>query len=343
MIVTIRHLFKIFTSTKLCNNKTNPTQLLNGKPGLSSYRGTERFELMEKIGDGAFSNVFKARDITTGQLVAIKVAQKRKQVKSGHLLKKRSKCTDVLKEVQIMHRLHHPNIVQLVHFMESKHDYYLVLDLCDGGELYHQIIRLTYFSEDLARHVICQVASGVRYLHEECGIVHRDIKPENILIEPIPILPCKQLTMDEEGKQDEGEFIHGKGGGGIGKVKLADFGLSKVIQGTETLTPCGTMGYTAPEVVTDRRYSKSVDMWALGCVLYTMLCGYPPFHDDSIRCLALQVIQGQYTFNSPWWDPISHSAQDLITHLLCVDPDHRYSIHQFFDHPWIKQYHPILE
>lgn len=78
-----------------------------------------------------------------------------------------------MKEVQIMRGLHHPNIVQLLHFTESKDDYYLVLDLCEGGELFHQIVRLTWFSEDLARHVLCQIAAGVRYLHEECGVVHR--------------------------------------------------------------------------------------------------------------------------------------------------------------------------
>ncbi len=180
----------------------------------------------------------------------------------------------------------------------------------EGGELFHQIVKLTYFSENLSRHVILQVAQGIRYLHEERGVVHRDIKPENLLFSRIPIIPSKQPVQrpyDEE-KEDEGEFIPGVGGGGIGRVKIADFGLSKVVWNEETMTPCGTVGYTAPEIVKDERYSKSVDMWALGCVLYTLLCGFPPFYDESINVLTEKVARGYYTFLSPWWDDISGSG-----------------------------------
>lgn len=135
---------------------------------------------------------------------------------------------------------------------------------------------------------------------------------------------------------DEGEFVPGVGAGGIGQIKIADFGLSKVIWEDTTVTPCGTVGYTAPEIVKDERYSKSVDMWALGCVLYTLLCGFPPFYDESISVLTEKVARGQYTFLSPWWDDISKSAQDLVSHLLTVDPEKRYDINQFMQHPWIK-------
>ncbi|KAH8984068.1 kinase-like domain-containing protein, partial [Lactarius hatsudake] len=93
-----------------------------------------------------------------------------------------------------------------------------------------------------------------------------------------------------------------------GCVKIADFGLSKVIWNKVTMTPCGTVGYTAPEIVKDERYSKSVDMWALGCVLYTLLCGFPPFYDESINVLTEKVARGYYTFLSPWWDDTSASG-----------------------------------
>jgi serine/threonine protein kinase len=166
-----------------------------------------------------------------------------------------------------------------------------------------------------------------------------DIKPENLLFYPAPFVPSKNRKLkstDEDDKEDEGEFVPGVGGGGIGVIKIADFGLSKVIWDSQTMTPCGTVGYTAPEIVKDERYSKSVDMWALGCVLYTLLCGFPPFYDESIQTLTEKVARGQYTFLSPWWDDISTSAKDLISHLLTVDPDRRYNIHQFLDHPWIR-------
>ncbi|KAI9323102.1 kinase-like domain-containing protein [Dichotomocladium elegans] len=319
-----------------------------------SYPGLERFDIMDKLGDGAFSVVYKARDTTTGRMVAIKVvrkqsADKNKQTQHLHpsLMEKKTRATEratIMKEVQIMQKGRHKNLVQLLEFSESDDHYFLVMELCKGGELFHQIVKLTYFSEDLARHVIVQVAQGIRYLHEECGIVHRDIKPENILFEPVPVVPSKvtKNLFDDEGKEDEGEFIPGVGGGGIGQVKIGDFGLSKIIWDTSTLTPCGTVGYTAPEIVRDQRYSKGVDMWALGCVLYTMLCGFPPFYDESITALTHKVAKGQYSFLSPWWDPISPAAKDLITHLLCVNPGQRYTIDEFLKHPWITSKGPIL-
>jgi serine/threonine protein kinase len=170
-----------------------------------------------------------------------------------------------------------------------------------------------------------------------------DIKPENILFSPIPFTPAKNPKPKQPGdedKVDEGEFIKGVGAGGIGQIKIADFGLSKIVWDNQTMTPCGTVGYTAPEIVKDERYSKSVDMWAMGCVLYTLLCGFPPFYDESIEVLTEKVAKGQYTFLSPWWDDISKSAQDLISHLLCVDPEKRYTIKEFLAHPWIRESGP---
>ncbi|BGP12635.1 hypothetical protein JCM10213_008773 [Rhodosporidiobolus nylandii] len=317
--------------------------------------------LGRKMGDGAFSNVFEATlrpspaqlavDPSLGKSVKVAVKCVRKfELNSsqhaqgkhvGEAVKKKPRATEranILKEVQIMRGLNHPSIVRLLNFTESREHYYLTLELMEGGELFHQIVKLTYFSEELSRHVILQVAQGIRYLHEEKGVVHRDIKPENILFEAIPIIPSKvpkNRPYDEE-KEDEGEFLPGIGGGGIGRVKIADFGLSKTIWSEQTQTPCGTVGYTAPEIVKDERYSKSVDMWALGCVLYTLLCGFPPFYDESIHVLTEKVAKGYYTFLSPWWDDISASSKDLITHLLDVDPEKRYTIDEFLAHPWCK-------
>jgi serine/threonine protein kinase len=310
------------------------------------YKGLDNLKFLDKMGDGAFSNVYKAIDSTTGKKCAVKIVRKYElnssQAGDKHLnaqFKKKPRVTEranILKEVQIMRGTNHPSIVKLTSFSESPEHYFLVLELMEGGELFHQIVRLTYFSENLSRHVILQVAHGIRYLHEERGVVHRDIKPENLLFDAIPIVPSKSIQhrpYDEE-KEDEGEFIPGVGGGGIGRVKIADFGLSKVVWNEETMTPCGTVGYTAPEIVKDERYSKSVDMWALGCVLYTLLCGFPPFYDESINVLTEKVAKGYYTFLSPWWDDISRSAKDLIQHLLCVDPAQRFTIDEFLAHPW---------
>jgi len=314
------------------------------------YEGLpSNLELLTKMGDGAFSNVYKAYDKLSKRKVAIKCVRKyelsNNQDGGKHLgpsMKKKPRATEranILKEVQIMRGLRHGGIVELLAFTESREHYFLVLELMEGGELFHQIVKLTYFSEELSRHVILQVANGIRYLHEERGVIHRDIKPENLLFDAIPIIPSKtnKARPYDEDKEDEGEFIPGVGGGGIGRVKIADFGLSKIVWNEETMTPCGTVGYTAPEIVKDERYSKSVDMWALGCVLYTLLCGFPPFYDESINVLTEKVARGYYTFLSPWWDDISASSKDLITHLLCVDPDKRYTIDEFLAHPWCNE------
>jgi len=320
------------------------------KGKLPRYPGLDRFKLLEKMGDGAFSNVYRAKDLSgEWNEVAIKVVRKFEMNANqgdAHLhpdFKKQPKVVEranILKEVQIMRQLDHPNVVKLISFSESSQYYFIVLELCPGGELFHQIVRLTYFSEDLSRHVILQVAKALEYLHEEKGVVHRDIKPENLLFYPAPFIPTrnpKPRGPDDEDKADEGEYVPGIGAGGIGQIKIADFGLSKVVWDTVTQTPCGTVGYTAPEIVKDERYSKSVDMWALGCVLYTLLCGFPPFYDESIQVLTEKVARGQYTFLSPWWDDISKSAQDLVSHLLTVDPDKRYTIKEFLNHPWIRE------
>ncbi|KAK3898814.1 kinase-like domain-containing protein [Staphylotrichum tortipilum] len=306
------------------------------KSKFPAYPGLERWELLEKMGDGAFSNVYRARDREghKGE-VAIKVVRKFEMNKMQR--------ANILKEVQIMRQIDHPNIIKLIDFSESRQYYYIILDLAPGGELFHQIVRLTYFSEDLSRHVITQVAKALEYLHVERGVVHRDIKPENILFNPIPFIPFKNPKPKQPGdedKVDEGEFVKGVGAGGIGQIKIADFGLSKIVWENQTMTPCGTVGYTAPEIVKDERYSKSVDMWAMGCVLYTLLCGFPPFYDESIEMLTEKVAKGQYTFLSPWWDEISDSAKDLISHLLCVDPEKRFTIQEFLAHPWIRESGP---
>lgn len=299
------------------------------------YPNLERYEVLEQMGEGAFSIVYKARHTETDRLVAIKILRKFQM----DLAQKQA----VLKEVTIMRQLNHPNIVKFVEFIDSTDYYYIVQELAIGGEIFTSIVNYTYFSEDLARHIIVQVAEAIRYLHEEVGIVHRDIKPENLLFVPIEHKPSMnpisklRKSDDPNTKKDEGEFIPGIGGGGIGVVKLADFGLSKQIWEHNTKTPCGTVGYTAPEIVRDERYSKEVDMWAIGCVFYTLLCGFPPFYDEVIETLTEKVARGEYTFLSPWWDEISLEAKHCITKLLTVDPLKRYTIDDFLNDPWVTK------
>ena len=154
-------------------------------------------------------------------------------------------------------------------------------------------------------------------LKHERGIVHRDIKPENILL------------TDKE--------LH---------VKLADFGLAKIIgEESFTTTLCGTPSYVAPEILEEsrsRRYTRAVDIWSLGVVLYICLCGFPPFSDELYSkenpyTLTQQIKTGRFDYPSPYWDSVGDPALDLIDRMLTVDVDKRYSIDDCLQHPWTAQ------
>ncbi|VEU20387.1 DEKNAAC101325 [Brettanomyces naardenensis] len=311
------------------------TELEEETKAKSRRESMQRYKIMDKLGEGAFSKVYKGLNIETGEHVAVKVIMKSQ-------LDEKQRAS-VLKEVTLMRQLDHPNIVKFLDFIENDQCFYIVQELVDGGELFNQIVKYTYFSEDLARHVIIQVAEALLYLHESVGIVHRDLKPENIFFNPILLKPSRnrilRLSDDPNTKLDEGEFRMNYGGGGIGLVKIGDFGLSKQIFADNSLkTPCGTIGYTAPEIVKDMKYSKEVDMWALGCILYILLCGFPPFFNDSIDELTQKVAKGEYEFLSPWWDEISDGAKHCASKLLTVNPRERYSITQFMNDPWILEF-----
>ncbi|CAK9439582.1 uncharacterized protein LODBEIA_P36820 [Lodderomyces beijingensis] len=325
------------TQQQQMNNKV-ATQMVEEerlqKMKFKQYPNLDKYQVLEQMGEGAFSVVYKAVHLPSGKDVAIKILRKFQM--------DQQQKQAVLKEVTIMRQLKHQNCVRFIEFIDSPVYYYIVQELVSGGEIFTMIVKYTYLSEDLSRWIITQVAHSIRYLHEEVGIVHRDIKPENLLFEPIDFKPSAnpiaklRKSDDPNTKKDEGEFTANVGGGGIGVVKLADFGLSKQIWEHNTKTPCGTVGYTAPEIVRDERYSKEVDMWAIGCVLYTLLCGFPPFYDERIETLTEKVAKGQFTFLQPWWDEISDGAKNCVSNLLTVDPKRRYTIDQFLEDPWMK-------
>ncbi|ORX74597.1 Pkinase-domain-containing protein, partial [Linderina pennispora] len=293
---------------------------------LSSLEG---YTLISRIGEGAFSTVYQARNEITGEHVAIKAISK-----SGMTA---VQTANVRKEVAIMESLQHPRIIKLLEYREARDYHYLIMELAPGGEMFERVLELTYLSERLARHVIIQVAEAVKHMHAN-GIVQRDLKLENVVFEPMPIFPSniaeKQRQGDTRQKKPEGAFIPGVGAGGIGRVKLIDFGLSKVVWNQATRTPCGTTGYAAPEIVRDEMYTKSVDMWGLGCMLYAMICGFPPFYDEDVKVLTRKVAMGQYEFLSPWWDDVNPMVKHLIKNLLELDPRRRYTIDDFMNHPW---------
>ncbi|KAM4795173.1 calcium/calmodulin-dependent protein kinase type 1G [Rhinophrynus dorsalis] len=257
----------------------------------------DTFVFMEVLGSGAFSEVFLVKQRSTGQHFALKCIKK---VSS-------SRDRSLENEIAVLKKIKHDNIVTLEDIYESSSHFYLVMQLVSGGELFDRILERGVYTEKDASNVIRQVLSAVKYLHDN-GIVHRDLKPENLLY----------LTPDENSK-----------------IMITDFGLSKMEETGIMSTACGTPGYVAPEVLAQKPYSKAVDCWSIGVITYILLCGYPPFYEETESKLFEKIKEGTYEFESPFWDDISKSAKEFISCLLEKDPKKRYNCESALKHPWI--------
>ncbi|XP_029362245.1 calcium/calmodulin-dependent protein kinase IGb [Echeneis naucrates] len=256
----------------------------------------EVFHFMEELGSGAFSEVYMVKEKKTGKMFAMKCVKK-----------KQKRDLNLENEITVLRRIQHDNVVGMEDFYESRTHYYLVMQLVSGGELFDRILDRGVYSEKDASRVIQQVLQAVSYLHQN-GIVHRDLKPENILY----------YSQEENSK-----------------IMISDFGLSKMVDNGIMSTACGTPGYVAPEVLAQKPYSKAVDCWSIGVITYILLCGYPPFYEDSETRLFSKIMKAQYEFDSPFWDDISESAKDFIRNMMQKNPSMRYSTEQALRHPWI--------
>ncbi|XP_046726120.1 calcium/calmodulin-dependent protein kinase IGb isoform X2 [Silurus meridionalis] len=256
----------------------------------------EVFDFMEVLGSGAFSEVFMVKERKTGKFFAIKCVKK-----------KNKRDINLENEIAVLRRIKHENVVALEDLYEGRTHYYLVMELVSGGELFDRILDRGVYSEKDASLVIRQVLDGVNYLHKN-GIVHRDLKPENLLY----------YSPDEKSK-----------------IMISDFGLSKMEDKGIMSTACGTPGYVAPEVLAQKPYSKAVDCWSIGVITYILLCGYPPFYEESETRLFSKIMKAQYEFDSPFWDDISESAKDFIRNMMQKNPNLRYTTEQALRHPWI--------
>lgn len=264
----------------------------------SAFR--ERYQLKGVLGNGNYSVVREAVDKKTGDHVAVKCIDKKKLTAEDE---------EALKiEVGVLSEISHANIIDMYGFFEESKNYYIVTEYMQGGELFDRIVKKEYYSEKDAQEVVKLLGSAIKYCHDR-GIVHRDLKPENILM--------------KNEKEDS-------------EVKIADFGFARKEQSGGLTTACGTPGYVAPEIITNSKYDRAVDMWSLGVIIYILLCGYPPFYNSNQAQLFQQIRNGQFEYDDPYWTDISQSAKDMISGLLTVDPKKRLTVDQMLSHPWVQ-------
>ncbi|PIC35686.1 hypothetical protein B9Z55_014969 [Caenorhabditis nigoni] len=261
---------------------------------------SDNYDVKEELGKGAFSVVRRCVHKTTGLEFAAKIINTKKL--SARDFQK------LEREARICRKLQHPNIVRLHDSIQEESFHYLVFDLVTGGELFEDIVAREFYSEADASHCIQQILESIAYCHSN-GVVHRDLKPENLL-----------LASKAKGAA----------------VKLADFGLAIEVNDSEAWHGfAGTPGYLSPEVLKKDPYSKPVDIWACGVILYILLVGYPPFWDEDQHRLYAQIKAGAYDYPSPEWDTVTPEAKSLIDSMLTVNPKKRITADQALKVPWI--------
>ncbi|NXU52296.1 DCLK3 kinase, partial [Turnix velox] len=283
-------------------NKAQGLEYISRRHTIKNRSDVEKhYEIGRTIGDGNFAVVKECRHCDSNQIYAMKIVDKSKLKGKEDMMES---------EILIIRSLSHPNIVSLMEVYETEAEIYLILEYVPGGDLFDAIIESVKFTEHDAAVMITDLCEALVYIHSK-NIVHRDLKPENLLV---------QHNSDKSTT-----------------LKLADFGLAKLVT-KPIFTVCGTPTYVAPEILAEKGYGLEVDMWAAGVILYILLCGFPPFRSqDRDQEELFQIIQlGHYEFLSPYWDNISAAAKDLITRLLIVDPQKRYTARQVLQHPWIR-------
>jgi calcium-dependent protein kinase len=266
------------------------------------------------LGEGSYGQVMKARHKDTQVVRAVKAID----------VAKISDPARFQAEVEIQQSLDHPHIVKLYETFKDKKRYYLVMELCTGGELFDRIVEESEakgegaaFDEVAASKILQQIMGAINYLHAK-NYCHRDIKPENFLMQ----------NKDREAP-----------------IKVIDFGLAKnFTPGKDELrTKAGTPYYVAPEVLGDHKkkgYSEKCDIWSCGVLAYIILCGYPPFYGDTDSQILRMVKRGKYEYPSPDWDGISTQAKDFIDKMLTMDSSKRPTAEQMVEHSWLKTAKP---
>ncbi|MQM14594.1 hypothetical protein Taro_047528, partial [Colocasia esculenta] len=263
---------------------------------------TGRFELGEELGRGEFGITYLCTDRATREAFACKSISKKK-------LRTAIDIEDVRREVDIMRHLPpHPNVVGLKGAYEDDGAVHLVMELCEGGELFDRIVARGHYTERAAAGITKTIIEVVQMCHKQ-GVMHRDLKPENFLF---------------ANKKENSP------------LKAIDFGLSVFFKPGEQFSEIvGSPYYMAPEVL-KRNYGPEVDVWSAGVILYILLCGVPPFWAETEQGIAQAIIRCVIDFNRDPWPKVSDNAKDLVRRMLDPDPTKRLTAQEVLDHPWIQ-------
>lgn len=259
------------------------------------------YTLGHKLGQGQFGTTYLCTENTTGTEYACKSISKRKLIS-------REDVEDVRREIQIMHHLSgHNNIVTIKGAYEDQLYVHIVMELCNGGELFDRIIQRGHYSERKAAELTKIIVGVVESCHS-LGVMHRDLKPENFLL----------VNKDDDFS-----------------LKAIDFGLSVFFKPDQIFNDVvGSPYYVAPEVLL-KHYGREADVWTAGVILYILLSGVPPFWAETQQGIFDAVLKGDIDFESDPWPVISDSAKDLIRKMLCSRPSDRLTAHEVLCHPWI--------
>jgi len=269
---------------------------------------TSCYNLLGVLGSGTFSTVRECVSKENGQRFAVKIIKK-----TGLCSKQKER---IYMEVYLLYTMNHPNIIKLYQFFDEKKHFYIVTELMCGGDLFHRIVQKVHFDEKTTRSLTRNLFSAIEHMHSR-DIVHRDVKPENLLL-------CN--AFDDSS------------------IKIADFGFAREIhQGVMLNRLCGSSQYLSPEILKGENYGKTVDMWSCGVVIFTLLCGYTPFHHEHTEHVYHKIRNGAFEFDAKYWSNISAEAKDLICQLLTVEADKRITIQEAFNHPWFQTDQSITE